>query len=90
MADDAVPMNDLSEYIAAHPPKGFRPVPSFSVAGNMLSVYFEDDPGFAETLNPQVTVIRAFSDRRIVGVKLFEVPELIAEAIRTHGEGAAG
>lgn len=74
-------MSDLKAFLKAHPYKGpFKPVPFFSVVGNMLVIHFEDERAYAESLSQQVTVLRSFKDKRIIGVKLFEIPELIESA----------
>lgn len=71
----------LTEYLKAHPCKGFKVHPFYSVIGDLLDVYFENEVGYAETIAPGVDVIRAFSDKRIVGVKLFGIRQLIDDAI---------
>jgi hypothetical protein len=73
-------VDELREYLRTHPPKGFKPVPYYSAAGDFLLLYFEDEAGYTEGLGERAEVIRAFSDGRVVGVKIYRVPELIAEA----------
>jgi hypothetical protein len=78
--DDLIPLKDLPAYMAAHPPKGFKPVPFYSAGGDFLILYFEDAPCYTEGLSERAEVMRAFDDNRVVGVKLYRVPELIAAA----------
>lgn len=71
----------LESYLAAHPHcEAFRVVPHYSVVGDMLSVYFKEDPGYAKQITPQVTLILSFATKEIVGVKIFGVKGLVEGA----------
>lgn len=67
----------LDKYLRTHAPKGFKPVPRYSMTGDMLEIHFEGEPAYAETVNEHLTVLRAFSDKRVVGVKVFGVGPLV-------------
>lgn len=72
------PMTSLRDYLKAHPPSGaFTPSMTYSIIGDLLSVYLFDDPAYAENLTPDIIVLRSFSDNRVVGVKLCGVEDLI-------------
>ena len=51
-------------------PKVFKPLALYSTVGDVLQVYLEDEPAYAQQVSPEITVLRAFSDGRIVGVKV--------------------
>ncbi len=78
---DAIAVTDLAEYLRTHPPTGqFKPVPFYSQVGDMLEVYWDEgkpNGGYAERVNDQLTVIRAFDDDRPIGVKVYGVLELV-------------
>ena len=69
---------NLPAYLQEHPHKGpFQPAPRYSEVGGMLEVHFEDVPAYVKPVNPQVTLLLAFDDKRVVGVKVFDVLGLI-------------
>lgn len=71
----------LESYLASHPFKGpFKIAPHYSIRGDMLVVYFKDDPAYAEQLTPQVTIERSFATKEIVGVKIFGVEWIMGQA----------
>ncbi len=70
----------VTQYLAGKTCKGFKPVPRYSLTGDMLEVHIEGEPAYAETVNEYLTVLRAFSDKRIVGVKVFGVAALVDDA----------
>lgn len=80
--DDLIPVSELHEYLRDRKPGPFRPVPRYSVMGAMLEVYWEDEPAYADQISPTLTVMRAFSDKRAVGAKLYDVKPLIEKAER--------
>ena len=59
----------------------FKPIPVYSQIGDMLTVFWEDggpnDYGYADQVNSQITVIRAMSDQRPIGVKVYGIKELV-------------
>jgi hypothetical protein len=67
---EGVAITDLKDWLQHRQPKGFKPIPIYSARGDQLRIYFENEEGFAENLNDDVILIRAFKDRRIVGVKI--------------------
>lgn len=67
----------LADYLEKNKCKGFKPVPRYSGTGDMLEIHFEDEPAFAEPVNESLTLLRAFSDKRIVGAKVFGIFALV-------------
>ena len=59
------------------PTPSFKPLPVYSHVGDLLKLYWDNEPGYAEQINPYVTLIRAFSDKRIVGVKIGGILTLV-------------
>lgn len=74
--NEAIPFNrkNLEEYLASHPPKGFKPIPFTNVVGNMIEWYFSDEHGYAEPVHVDGvlvgTLIRSFETNEVVGVKI--------------------
>ena len=60
------------------PPKNFTPgAVHYSHVGDMLNVYWKDDPAFARQISPQVTLMIAFDTREVVGVKITDVKAMV-------------
>lgn len=70
-------MMTLEEYMRGKSCEGHKPVPTYSRVGDQLSLYFDPESGYAEPLNESVTLIRAFSDKRVVGVKITGILNLV-------------
>ena len=73
----------VAEYLKDRKCAGFKPVPRYSLAGDMLEIHVEGEPAYAETVNEHLTVLRAFSDKRIVGLKVFGVASGEVSALQT-------
>ena len=58
-------------------PADFKPGATYSHVGDLLKVYLEDEPAYAVQLTPLLTVLRAFKDHRIVGVKVAGILEMV-------------
>jgi len=82
-------MGDLSDYLRSCKPGPFKAAPVYSPAGDYLIIYFEDVQHFTDPLTPDVEIIRADADRRIVGVKVHGVRGLIAAAQSADPSAAA-
>lgn len=79
-------MDDLISYLKGRMPGPFQPGRMvYSVVGAMLEVYWEDEPAYADQITPTLTVMRAFSDKRPVGVKLYDVRLVIEAAEQRDG-----
>ena len=76
---------DLEEDLKNRPRGPFKPVLRYSRIGDMVEIHFEEDPAFAVQVNEYLTLLRAFSDRRLVGVKIFGVGPLVRKADEEHG-----
>lgn len=73
--------DELFEHLKGRKPGQFRPgVLLYGVRGRMLEAYWEDEPAWADPVSPSLTVMRAFSDNRPVGVKLYDVQDAIRAA----------
>lgn len=68
---------NLKEYISEHPCQGFKAVPHYNKIGNFIELYWEDVDCYSETLNGQVTLIKATNDSRVVGVKIYKAESFI-------------
>lgn len=76
-------METVSDYLAKHPYRGpFKPVPRYSAIGDMLEIHYEEEPAYAEPVNEHLTLLRAFSDKRIVGMKVFGVAALVTDEMK--------
>jgi hypothetical protein len=82
-ADDLIPIADLKAYLAGKKCGPFKPVPRYSLAGDMLEIHFEDEMAYAEQVNEHLTLLRAFSDKRVVGAKVFGVRGLVEAEVRS-------
>ena len=74
--------NPLHEYLKGRRPQGFKPVPRYSSSGDVLEAYWEDAPAYADQITPYLIVMRAFGDKRAVGVKVFGVRGMVELAGR--------
>ena len=70
----------LTDYLKGKTCEGFKPVPRYSLAGDMFEVYIEGEPGCTVPVNEFLTIVRAFSDSRILGVKVFGVAAMVDAA----------
>ena len=73
---DEEPIQGLREYLRAHPPKGFKPIPSRNVIANQIEWYFSNEDAYAESVYVDGvhvgTLLRSFKTKEVVGVKIFE------------------
>jgi hypothetical protein len=77
--------DELRDYLRSRAPGPFKPAAHYSHNGDMLEVYFEDVPAYSENLTPDIVLIRADDDRRVVGVKVFGVANLVWGEDTHHG-----
>ncbi len=59
------------------PPKEFKPLPVYSHVGDMLKLYWNDEPGYAVTVNEFVTLIVGFTTKSVVGVKITGILQMV-------------
>lgn len=76
----------LKEYLATHPPQGFKPVPCElpgKGSGNLIHWYWDDELSYSEPVHHGGawvgSIHRAMSDKRVVGVTIHR------EAIKVYG-----
>lgn len=70
--------SELSEYVRANPPEGFRSRPYYSQEGDFLSVFFYDDDHFAERVDSVLTVYYSMEGRhKLVGCKVKGVRRIL-------------
>lgn len=75
----------VRDFIRSRPPKGFKPCPFYSRESDTLSVNFEGADSYAESLcgsGGMVTLMRAFDDGRIVGVKIHDASLIVTEGTK--------
>lgn len=73
---------ELRDYLRGRKPGPFQPIPFYSKVGDMLEVYWEEgapDGGYSDPINNELTVIRAVSDNRPIGVKVYGVRFLVGK-----------
>jgi len=69
---------DLKEYMLSRKPWPFIPgAVYYSEVGDMVIAYWKDDPGYAESVSPELTVIRSFETKEVVGVKILGIKPLL-------------
>ena len=71
---------DLMEYLKAHPPEGFKPVPHYFPQGDFVTYYFRKDPCFAQRVDDLLTVYLAFDTKELVGCKIKGVKHILQTA----------
>ena len=76
--ENLIPIHELEEFIRSLPPCGeFKPgLPFYNRDGDMIEIWLENESSYAESLG-EITVERAQSDNRIVGIKIHRVKKLI-------------
>ncbi len=84
----------LEEYLRTHQPGKFKPgVPMCQQhgEGDTMHVYFEDVHCYEERISDFCDVYRAFDDKRIVGVKMWNVRKVLADVPpnQPSGDGQA-
>lgn len=64
----------LEQMLAARPPGGFKAVAVYSEKGNMVKWHWDEEPAYEEPVAEGGvwvgSLLRAFSDKRVVGIKL--------------------
>jgi len=55
------------------PRKPFTPCAQYSRFGDMLKVYWDDEPGWDKQLTPEIIIVIGFETRRVVGVKIVDI-----------------
>ena len=70
---------DVEALLRKYPPGKFEPRPFYVPCGDHIEVYTEDAESYAEWVSPYLTVMRAFDDHRVVGVKIRNVRRLVAD-----------
>jgi len=58
----------------------FQIRPTYSVAGDCVEVFMEDADHYAEYVNCWLTVYKAFSDKRIVGIQINNISKVISRS----------
>ena len=69
---------DLKQYLAEHPCKGFRPVPHYFPAGDYVTFYAKPERCFAERVDDLLTVFLSDETGEMVGCKIKGVKHLLA------------
>lgn len=61
----------LTEYMdSLGPPKGFKAEPYICADSDTLTMYFENTPSYAERVDRELTVFKAFGSDELVGFEL--------------------
>jgi hypothetical protein len=71
---------NLMEYLKAHPPQGFRPVPHYFPQGDFVTYYFRNDPCHAQRVDDLLTVFLTFDTNELVGCKIKGVKHILRTA----------
>ncbi len=69
---------DLKQYLADHPSKGFRAVPHYFPAGDYVTFYVKDERCFAERVDDLLTVFLSSETGEMVGCKIKGIKHLLA------------
>src|SRR5207244_3816868 len=76
----------LTEFIESlGRPAGFHVGTIFQPEADLITVFFEDEPSFAERVDATLTVYRAFKDNKIVGFELKGVRHKAEEMMASLG-----
>jgi hypothetical protein len=70
---------DLNQYRAENPCKGFNPVPHYFPAGDYVTFYVRDEQCHAEQVDDLLTVFLANDTGEMVGCKVKGVKRLLSE-----------
>jgi len=70
---------NLSEYLAGNPPRGFRPGPHYFPTGDYVTLFIKDERGHAERVDDLLTVYLSLATGELVGCKIKGVKRLLAE-----------
>lgn len=64
----------LREYLRSYRPGPFQPGKVFRWDHSAIA-YWEDEESYAEQVSPELTLYRAFSDKRVVGVRIWRTKD---------------
>jgi hypothetical protein len=70
---------DLKQYLADNPCKGFRAVPHYFPLGDYLTLYVKEERCYAERVDDLLTVFLSIKTNEMVGFKIKGVRRLLAE-----------
>lgn len=69
-------LKDYMKRMGPPPERPFEPKAMYFEQGDFLYVFFEDADHFHESHGPAMDLLRAFSDKRIIGAKLHQFSEV--------------
>lgn len=70
-------METLIEYVKANKPQGFTPRPFYSVEGDSLTFYFEDEASYRERVDDFLTLYRSIKTEKLVGCQVKGLPKAL-------------
>ncbi len=73
-------VQDLKQYLAEHPCKGFKPIPQYFLEGDFITWYHKDVRCYARRVDDMLTVYLAMDDHQVVGCKITGVRQLLETA----------
>ncbi len=71
---------DLKQYLAEHPCKGFKPVPHYFPEGDYVTYFHRDERARAQRLDDLLTVYLSLASGELVGCKIKGVRHLLQTA----------
>lgn len=73
------PPQTLTEYLATHRCKGFKPSAHYNSDGDMIECWIADDQCYGKQITPGITVMRSFATGAVVGVQIHGVWRMVVE-----------
>ena len=70
-------METLIEHLKATKPKGFTPRPFYSVEGDSLTFYFEDEESYRERVDDFLTLYKSIKSDKLVGCQIKGLPKAL-------------
>ena len=73
-------VQNLTEYLAEHPCKGFKAVPHYFPDGDFLTYYHRDAPCYSQRVDDLITVYLTMDTHELVGCKIKGVCDILAQS----------
>ena len=70
-------MDTLIDYLNENKPQGFTPRPFYSVEGDSLTFYFNDEESYRERLDDFLTVYKSIKSNKLVGCQIKGLPQAL-------------
>lgn len=71
-------LNEVLKLMESMSKVEFKPHAFFNRPGDLLEVFFENVPHYGEWVNPEIYLLRAQDDNRVVGCQVWKLSKVMA------------